>query len=189
MHSSVQERHQSSDSAQRSQRHAQQRRRGGRQRAHGTRVFRTDLHAEIHTSRLLLQSSEVAFFLKLFKCARRSPQAPNSSESPGTSRTEHSDLLEEEEDERSDIKVKKKKSLSHTGDAEGAGQRSLFCSVHQGFQLALSNRGFPLAHIKAGSLLALCNQGLPLARIKPGSLLALSNGGFMLNTLSYCSPV
>uniref|UniRef100_A0A8C6SGN9 Kirre like nephrin family adhesion molecule 3, like n=1 Tax=Neogobius melanostomus TaxID=47308 RepID=A0A8C6SGN9_9GOBI len=32
------------------------------------------------------------------------PQAPNSSESPGTSRTEHSDLLEEEEDERSDIK-------------------------------------------------------------------------------------
>lgn len=34
------------------------------------------------------------------------PQAPNSSESPGTSRTEHSDLLEEEEDERSDIKVK-----------------------------------------------------------------------------------
>uniref|UniRef100_A0A8C1GL64 Kirre like nephrin family adhesion molecule 3, like n=1 Tax=Cyprinus carpio TaxID=7962 RepID=A0A8C1GL64_CYPCA len=30
--------------------------------------------------------------------------APNSSESPGTSRTEHSDLLEEEEDERSDIK-------------------------------------------------------------------------------------
>lgn len=33
------------------------------------------------------------------------PQAPNSSESPGTSRTEHSDLLEEEEDERSDIKV------------------------------------------------------------------------------------
>lgn len=36
------------------------------------------------------------------------PQAPNSSESPGTSRTEHSDLLEEEEDERSDIKVKLK---------------------------------------------------------------------------------
>lgn len=36
------------------------------------------------------------------------PQAPNSSESPGTSRTEHSDLLEEEEDERSDIKVKQK---------------------------------------------------------------------------------
>lgn len=34
------------------------------------------------------------------------PQAPNSSESPGTSRTEHSDLLEEEDDERSDIKVK-----------------------------------------------------------------------------------
>ncbi|XP_055781357.1 kin of IRRE-like protein 1 isoform X3 [Salvelinus fontinalis] len=32
------------------------------------------------------------------------PQAPNSSESPGTSRTEHSDLLEEDEDERSDIK-------------------------------------------------------------------------------------
>lgn len=31
------------------------------------------------------------------------PQAPNSSESPGTSRTEHSDLLEEEEDERSII--------------------------------------------------------------------------------------
>uniref|UniRef100_A0A672JWL8 Kin of IRRE-like protein 3 n=1 Tax=Sinocyclocheilus grahami TaxID=75366 RepID=A0A672JWL8_SINGR len=30
--------------------------------------------------------------------------APNSSESPGTSRTEHSDLLEEEDDERSDIK-------------------------------------------------------------------------------------
>ncbi|XP_062322639.1 kirre like nephrin family adhesion molecule 3, like isoform X2 [Osmerus eperlanus] len=30
--------------------------------------------------------------------------APNSSESPGTSRTEHSDLLEEEDDERSDTK-------------------------------------------------------------------------------------
>uniref|UniRef100_H2RJJ8 Kirre like nephrin family adhesion molecule 3, like n=1 Tax=Takifugu rubripes TaxID=31033 RepID=H2RJJ8_TAKRU len=34
----------------------------------------------------------------------KEPMAPNSSESPGTSRTEHSDLLEEEEDERSDIK-------------------------------------------------------------------------------------
>uniref|UniRef100_W5M8K3 Kirre like nephrin family adhesion molecule 3, like n=1 Tax=Lepisosteus oculatus TaxID=7918 RepID=W5M8K3_LEPOC len=33
----------------------------------------------------------------------KEPMAPNS-ESPGTSRTEHSDLLEEEEDERSDIK-------------------------------------------------------------------------------------
>lgn len=58
-------------------------------------------------------SSKVAVFLKLFKCARCSPQAPNSSESPGTSRTEHSDLLEEEEDERSDIKVKKKKKRFH----------------------------------------------------------------------------
>uniref|UniRef100_A0A8C7VY45 Kirre like nephrin family adhesion molecule 3, like n=1 Tax=Oncorhynchus mykiss TaxID=8022 RepID=A0A8C7VY45_ONCMY len=34
----------------------------------------------------------------------KEPMAPNSSESPGTSRTEHSDLLEEDEDERSDIK-------------------------------------------------------------------------------------
>ncbi|XP_061771984.1 kirre like nephrin family adhesion molecule 3, like isoform X2 [Nerophis ophidion] len=34
----------------------------------------------------------------------KEPMAPNSSESPGTSRTEHSDLLEEEDDERSDIK-------------------------------------------------------------------------------------
>uniref|UniRef100_A0A8C5DJT2 Ig-like domain-containing protein n=1 Tax=Gouania willdenowi TaxID=441366 RepID=A0A8C5DJT2_GOUWI len=34
----------------------------------------------------------------------KEPMAPNSSESPGTSRTEHSDLLEEEEDERSDMK-------------------------------------------------------------------------------------
>ncbi|XP_064179460.1 kirre like nephrin family adhesion molecule 3, like [Anguilla rostrata] len=34
----------------------------------------------------------------------KEPMAPNSSESPGTSRTEHSDLLEEEEDERSDLK-------------------------------------------------------------------------------------
>ncbi|XP_077453851.1 kirre like nephrin family adhesion molecule 3, like isoform X2 [Stigmatopora argus] len=34
----------------------------------------------------------------------KEPMAPNSSESPGTSRTEHSDLLEEEEDERSDNK-------------------------------------------------------------------------------------
>ncbi|XP_072316579.1 kirre like nephrin family adhesion molecule 3, like isoform X1 [Eucyclogobius newberryi] len=34
----------------------------------------------------------------------KEPMAPNSSESPGTSRTEHSDLLEEEEDERSDTK-------------------------------------------------------------------------------------
>uniref|UniRef100_A0A3Q4HTA9 Kirre like nephrin family adhesion molecule 3, like n=1 Tax=Neolamprologus brichardi TaxID=32507 RepID=A0A3Q4HTA9_NEOBR len=45
----------------------------------------------------------------------KEPMAPNSSESPGTSRTEHSDLLEEEEDERSDIKVKlKKKFLEET---------------------------------------------------------------------------
>lgn len=57
----------------------------------------------------VLISSEVVFFLKLFKHASVFPQAPNSSESPGTSRTEHSDLLEEEEDERSDIKVKKLK--------------------------------------------------------------------------------
>ncbi|XP_076832816.1 LOW QUALITY PROTEIN: kirre like nephrin family adhesion molecule 3, like [Brachyhypopomus gauderio] len=34
----------------------------------------------------------------------KEPMAPNSSESPGTSRTEHSDLLEEDDDERSDIK-------------------------------------------------------------------------------------
>ncbi|XP_030641166.1 kirre like nephrin family adhesion molecule 3, like [Chanos chanos] len=34
----------------------------------------------------------------------KEPMAPNSSESPGTSRTEHSDLLEEEDDERTDIK-------------------------------------------------------------------------------------
>ncbi|XP_046888385.1 LOW QUALITY PROTEIN: kirre like nephrin family adhesion molecule 3, like [Hypomesus transpacificus] len=34
----------------------------------------------------------------------KEPMAPNSSESPGTSRTEHSDLLEEEDDERSDTK-------------------------------------------------------------------------------------
>lgn len=51
-------------------------------------------------------SSEVLFNLvMLLKCVVF-PQAPNSSESPGTSRTEHSDLLEEEDDERSDIKVK-----------------------------------------------------------------------------------
>uniref|UniRef100_A0A672GMR8 Ig-like domain-containing protein n=1 Tax=Salarias fasciatus TaxID=181472 RepID=A0A672GMR8_SALFA len=42
--------------------------------------------------------------LQFFKNCLVFPQAPNSSESPGTSRTEHSDLLEEEEDERSDIK-------------------------------------------------------------------------------------
>lgn len=107
MYSSLQERHQSSDSAQRSQCHAQQRRRGGRQRAHGKCVFRCDLDPQLLLA-LVLQSNEVAFFLKLFKCPCRSPQAPNSSESPGTSRTEHSDLLEEEEDERSDIKVTKK---------------------------------------------------------------------------------
>lgn len=74
----------------------------------------------IHTSLLVLESSEVAFFLKLFKCARRSPQAPNSSESPGTSRTEHSDLLEEEEDERSDIKVKKKLKILQAKQRERA---------------------------------------------------------------------
>ncbi|KAJ8289761.1 hypothetical protein GJAV_G00005050 [Gymnothorax javanicus] len=34
----------------------------------------------------------------------KEPMAPNSSESPGTSRTEHSDLLEEEEDERTELK-------------------------------------------------------------------------------------
>lgn len=65
--------------------------------------------SKTYSSLLVFESSEVAFFLKLSTCARCSPQAPNSSESPGTSRTEHSDLLEEEEDERSDIKVKKKK--------------------------------------------------------------------------------
>lgn len=70
---------------------------------------------------LVFKFSEVAFFLKLFMCARCSPQAPNSSESPGTSRTEHSDLLEEEEDERSDIKVRKKnKKLKYHGRSRGS---------------------------------------------------------------------
>lgn len=51
-------------------------------------------------------SSEVVFNLVMLQKCVLFPQAPNSSESPGTSRTEHSDLLEEEDDERSDIKVK-----------------------------------------------------------------------------------
>uniref|UniRef100_A0A671TSU8 Kirre like nephrin family adhesion molecule 3, like n=1 Tax=Sparus aurata TaxID=8175 RepID=A0A671TSU8_SPAAU len=46
----------------------------------------------------------VVFVLVILQKCLVFPQAPNSSESPGTSRTEHSDLLEEEEDERSDIK-------------------------------------------------------------------------------------
>uniref|UniRef100_A0AAQ5XIH1 Ig-like domain-containing protein n=1 Tax=Amphiprion ocellaris TaxID=80972 RepID=A0AAQ5XIH1_AMPOC len=49
-------------------------------------------------------SSKVLFILVILQNCLVFPQAPNSSESPGTSRTEHSDLLEEEEDERSDIK-------------------------------------------------------------------------------------
>lgn len=114
MYSSFQERHQSSDSSQRSQCYAQQRRRGGRQRAHGKCLPHSDspisinADSKIYSSLLVFVSSEVASSRTLFKCDRCSPQAPNSSESPGTSRTEHSDLLEEEEDERSDIKVKEK---------------------------------------------------------------------------------
>uniref|UniRef100_A0AAQ5Z209 Ig-like domain-containing protein n=1 Tax=Amphiprion ocellaris TaxID=80972 RepID=A0AAQ5Z209_AMPOC len=48
--------------------------------------------------------NKVLFILVILQNCLVFPQAPNSSESPGTSRTEHSDLLEEEEDERSDIK-------------------------------------------------------------------------------------
>lgn len=56
----------------------------------------------------VLIPSEVLFIQVILQKCFVFPQAPNSSESPGTSRTEHSDLLEEEEDERSDIKVKLK---------------------------------------------------------------------------------
>lgn len=64
-----------------------------------------DMH-NYTTSRLSSQSGEFLFLSSNFSKRLAFPQAPNSSESPGTSRTEHSDLLEEEEDERSDIKVK-----------------------------------------------------------------------------------
>uniref|UniRef100_A0A4W4GLA2 Ig-like domain-containing protein n=1 Tax=Electrophorus electricus TaxID=8005 RepID=A0A4W4GLA2_ELEEL len=64
----------------------------------GSRLSKSDIrvqivHSDHNTSRGNDDEEDV-----------KEPMAPNSSESPGTSRTEHSDLLEEEDDERSDIK-------------------------------------------------------------------------------------
>lgn len=71
------------------------------------------------------------------------PQAPNSSESPGTSRTEHSDLLEEEEDERSDIKVKLKLLLkTHCKTATVL----ISCITHNTKLCKVHNESFFLSH-------------------------------------------
>ncbi|XP_066575332.1 kirre like nephrin family adhesion molecule 3, like [Amia ocellicauda] len=63
----------------------------------GTRLSKSDIRVQIvHSDHNAARANEDEEDVK-------EPMAPNS-ESPGTSRTEHSDLLEEEEDERSDIK-------------------------------------------------------------------------------------
>uniref|UniRef100_A0A8C2CG99 Kirre like nephrin family adhesion molecule 3, like n=1 Tax=Cyprinus carpio TaxID=7962 RepID=A0A8C2CG99_CYPCA len=64
----------------------------------GTRLSKSDIRVQIvHSDHNAARGNDDEEDVK-------EPMAPNSSESPGTSRTEHSDLLEEEEDERSDIK-------------------------------------------------------------------------------------
>ncbi|KAG9341770.1 hypothetical protein JZ751_018492 [Albula glossodonta] len=64
----------------------------------GTRLSKSDIRVQIvHSDHNAARSNDDEEDVK-------EPMAPNSSESPGTSRTEHSDLLEEEEDERSDMK-------------------------------------------------------------------------------------
>ncbi|KPP74301.1 hypothetical protein Z043_106548, partial [Scleropages formosus] len=64
----------------------------------GTRLSKSDIRVQIvHSDHNATRGNDDEEDVK-------EPMAPNSSESPGTSRTEHSDLLEEEEDERSDIK-------------------------------------------------------------------------------------
>ncbi|XP_034409377.1 kirre like nephrin family adhesion molecule 3, like isoform X1 [Cyclopterus lumpus] len=63
-----------------------------------TRLSKSDIRVQIvHSDHNATRSNDDEEDVK-------EPMAPNSSESPGTSRTEHSDLLEEEEDERSEIK-------------------------------------------------------------------------------------
>uniref|UniRef100_A0A8D0CK48 Kirre like nephrin family adhesion molecule 3, like n=1 Tax=Scleropages formosus TaxID=113540 RepID=A0A8D0CK48_SCLFO len=75
--------------------------RGGGLHSHckkGTRLSKSDIRVQIvHSDHNATRGNDDEEDVK-------EPMAPNSSESPGTSRTEHSDLLEEEEDERSDIK-------------------------------------------------------------------------------------
>ncbi|KAK2880794.1 hypothetical protein Q8A67_018062 [Cirrhinus molitorella] len=64
----------------------------------GTRLSKSDIRVQIvHSDHNAARGNDDEEDVK-------EPMAPNSSESPGTSRTEHSDLLEEEDDERSDIK-------------------------------------------------------------------------------------
>ncbi|KAJ8366011.1 hypothetical protein SKAU_G00148420 [Synaphobranchus kaupii] len=64
----------------------------------GTRLSKSDIRVQIvHSDHNATRGNDDEEDVK-------EPMAPNSSESPGTSRTEHSDLLEEEEDERSDLK-------------------------------------------------------------------------------------
>ncbi|XP_051966485.1 kin of IRRE-like protein 1 isoform X2 [Xyrauchen texanus] len=64
----------------------------------GTRLPKSDIRVQIvHSDHNAARGNDDEEDVK-------EPMAPNSSESPGTSRTEHSDLLEEEDDERSDIK-------------------------------------------------------------------------------------
>ncbi|KAA0702233.1 Kin of IRRE-like protein 3 [Triplophysa tibetana] len=64
----------------------------------GTRLSKSDIRVQIvHSDHIAASGNDDEEDVK-------EPMAPNSSESPGTSRTEHSDLLEEEDDERSDVK-------------------------------------------------------------------------------------
>lgn len=64
------------------------------------------MRAQLACSRVYVCARILQCVTNLCVCVFHFYQAPNSSESPGTSRTEHSDLLEEEDDERSDIKVR-----------------------------------------------------------------------------------
>ncbi|XP_010883352.1 kirre like nephrin family adhesion molecule 3, like isoform X4 [Esox lucius] len=72
-----------------------------------TRLSKSDIRVQIvHSDHNATRGNDDEEDVKepMVNASVQSLSAPNSSESPGTSRTEHSDLLEEEEDERSDIK-------------------------------------------------------------------------------------
>ncbi|KAK6326580.1 hypothetical protein J4Q44_G00022250 [Coregonus suidteri] len=72
-----------------------------------TRLSKSDIRVQIvHSDHNATRGNDDEEDVKepMVNASVQSLSAPNSSESPGTSRTEHSDLLEEDEDERSDIK-------------------------------------------------------------------------------------